>query len=171
MTRCIIVMGIAGSGKSTVGRALADELGWVFVEGDDLHPVANVEKMAAGTPLDDEDRWPWLDALSGALGEIVEEGPGVVASCSALKAAHRDRLRARLGEVVFVYLAIDEAVATQRLESRPDHYMGASMIASQVDALEAPSGEETIAVDATLPVAEVLSRTLDALAPGGTDEG
>ena len=163
MTRCIVVMGIAGSGKSTVGRALADELGCVFVEGDDLHPAANVDKMAAGTPLDDQDRRPWLDAIVSEARCQEREGRSTVVACSALKRSYRDRLRAGLDDPAFVYLEIGEAVATRRLDDRQGHFMGSAMVASQLAALEEPGDDEAIVVDAGLLPEEIISRVVGRL--------
>jgi len=129
----IVVMGVSGSGKSTVGRAVADRLGWRYVEGDDLHPPANVEKMRSGQPLTDDDRWPWLDWVADA---IREQDVDTVFTCSALKRSYRDRLRNSNPGVRFAFLAVAEDVLRERLEQRAGHYMPPSLLASQLQALE-----------------------------------
>ena len=144
----IVVMGVSGCGKSTVGRVLAERLGWFFQEGDDLHPASNVAKMSAGIALTDEDRWPWLDRVAAWIeGRLVAGESGVVA-CSALKRAYRERL-ARPGGVVFVYMAVDRHTLEERLAGRRGHYMPAALLASQLETLEEPGADEgVIRVDA-----------------------
>lgn len=137
-------MGVSGSGKTTIGRALADELGWTFLDADDFHPQANVAKMAAGVALTDEDRWPWLDRLADELRALDEHGRHVVLACSALKQAYRDRL-GRAGELRWVYLKGDPQTIEPRLATRTGHYMPLSLLASQFAALEEPG--EAIVVD------------------------
>ncbi len=163
MTRCIVVMGVAGCGKSTVSAAVAAELGWTFVEGDDFHPSGNVEKMAAGIPLDDEDRRPWLDALAAEVRSHAAAGRSTVVSCSSLKRSYRDHLVAGIADLTFVFLDIDEATATERLEDRVDHYMGASMVAGQLEALEPPTSDEAVVFDAALPLREIVQSVRDRL--------
>jgi carbohydrate kinase (thermoresistant glucokinase family) len=157
----VVVMGVAGSGKSTIARAVAARLSAAFVEGDDLHPPGNVAKMAAGLALDDEDRWPWLAAVREALRQ---PGP-VVAACSALKRSYRDLLRAADG-IRFVYLRVDPGEATQRTAARLGHFMSSAMVQSQYQALEPPADDETdvAGVDAGPDVATVVARALEALA-------
>jgi carbohydrate kinase (thermoresistant glucokinase family) len=152
----IVVMGVSGSGKSTVGAALATRLGIGFVDGDALHPAANVAKMHAGVPLDDADRWPWLDAVAGTLAA---SETGVVVACSALKRAYRDHIRQRAGGCRFLYLAAPERVAHGRVAGRRTHFMPGSLVASQYATLEPPAPDEgdVLTVDATRPVAELLS--------------
>jgi gluconokinase len=136
----LVLMGVSGCGKSTVAGLLAGRLGWDFEEGDDLHPAANVEKMASGHPLDDEDRWPWLAKVAGWIGEHIDAGePGIV-TCSALKKSYRDVLRGE--RVVFVYLAGTREQIARRLAARHGHYMPVSLLASQFEALEPPLCEE-----------------------------
>lgn len=135
----IIVMGVSGCGKSTLGRALAEALGGVFVEADMLHSAQNVAKMAAGTALDDEDRWPWLALVGAALAP-----PGtVVVACSALKRAYRDFLTDTAGrQVRFVFIELDRPDLVRRIQQREGHYMPASLLDSQLTALEPPAAEE-----------------------------
>jgi gluconokinase len=130
----LVVMGVTGTGKSTVAALLAGRLGWDLEEGDDLHPPANVEKMRGGQPLTDEDRWPWLDVIAHWIREHTDAGtPGVI-TCSSLRRAYRDRL-SRPG-VVFVHLAGTREQIQARLDSRLDHFMPSSLLDSQLSALE-----------------------------------
>jgi len=135
-------MGVAGSGKSTIGAALAAALGADFVEGDDYHPPANVERMARGIPLTDEDRAGWLRALAGQIRERRDAGRGLVLTCSALKRAYRDVLRAAAPDLQLVYLRGPRALIAQRLASRRGHFMPASLLDSQLATLEEPSPDE-----------------------------
>ena len=137
----VIVMGVSGSGKTTVGRLLSRELDYEFLDADDFHPEANVAKMAKGVALTDDDRWPWLDAIIAAMHERAARGSGAVIACSALKEASRDRLRrgaSAVDEVRVVYLKGDAATIAPRLASRKGHYMPASLLESQFAALEEP---------------------------------
>jgi carbohydrate kinase (thermoresistant glucokinase family) len=138
----VVVMGVSGSGKSTIGAMLAGELGWQYAEADDFHPVANVEKMAAGHPLTDEDRWPWLQAIAAWIDiQITAEEPAVV-SCSALKRAYRDVLRRPL--VKFVYLQGTHDLIKARLTARHGHFFRAELLDSQFADLEEPAADENI---------------------------
>jgi gluconokinase len=130
----IVVMGVSGSGKSTVGAALAQRLRVPFADADDFHPPANIEKMKAGHPLDDEDRKPWLATLGDWLGEHC--GDGGVMSCSALKRRYRDQLRAHCPGIQFLHLSGTPEIIGARQASRPGHFMPASLLASQFDTLE-----------------------------------
>ncbi|MFD2261255.1 gluconokinase [Lacibacterium aquatile] len=138
----LIIMGVCGCGKSRVGGDLAAKLGVRFIEGDDFHPAANRAKMAAGQPLDDEDRWPWLDRLAGELASAVEAGQGAVLACSSLKRRYRDRLRSGAGQAVFVHLDGARAVIAERLGSRQGHFMAPSLLDSQLAALEPLQADE-----------------------------
>jgi gluconokinase len=140
----VLIMGIAGSGKSTVGRALAAALGVTYLEGDDFHPPANVRKMAQGRPLTDEDRWPWLAALAAAMDQVRERGADAVVSCSALKQSYRDRLLAP--DVRLVFLKVSASVASARLAARRGHFFGAALLQSQLTTLEEP--QSALVVDA-----------------------
>ena len=130
----IVVMGVSGSGKSTVGAALAQRLGVPFADADDFHPPANIAKMTAGIPLDDDDRYPWLDAIGHWLAERC--GDGGVMSCSALKRKYRDQLRKHCPQTEFVHLSGSPEVIAARQASRPGHFMPASLMASQFATLE-----------------------------------
>jgi gluconokinase len=137
----VVLMGVSGSGKTTVGRSLAAELGWTFLEADDFHPRASVEKMAAGIALTDADRLPWLDRLAEEIRGETARGRDVVLACSALKQAYRERLsQGARQDLVFVYLKGDATTIEPRLALRSGHYMPASLLASQFAALEEPTG-------------------------------
>jgi gluconokinase len=141
-----VVMGVAGSGKSTIGPALADALGIPFVEGDEYHPVENVELMSRGIPLTDENRATWLRALAMRIHEAIDEGTGLVMSCSALKRSYRDRLRAEGAEsgrkVQFIFLRGPSTLLTERLAGRRGHFMPTSLLESQLATLEEPLPDE-----------------------------
>jgi gluconokinase len=150
----IIVMGVSGAGKSSIGERLASRLGCRFVEGDRLHPASNVEKMAKGMPLTDEDRWPWLDLVGQELATSVAEGKSLVLSCSSLKRIYRDRLRqAAGGHLHFVFLKGTPELLERRMGERTGHFMPLSLLHTQLATLETPEGEEgvvTVDIDATL---------------------
>jgi len=129
-------MGVSGSGKSTVADGLVHRLGWEFAEGDTFHPPANVEKMRAGHPLDDDDRWPWLRRLADWIGDHERSGQSVVVTCSALKLSYRDLLRDGHPSVWFAHVTADAAMLRERLERRTGHYMGVSLLESQLAILE-----------------------------------
>jgi len=142
-TGLYVIMGVAGSGKSTIGAQLARALDIEFVEGDDLHPPDNVKRMAAGTALTDDDRRGWLIAIAARLREAKRAGVGLVASCSALKRSYRDVLRSGgAADVRFVYLAGSRALLAERLATRRGHFMPASLLESQLSTLEEPSPDE-----------------------------
>jgi gluconokinase/shikimate kinase len=136
----LVIMGVSGSGKSTVAGVLAGRLGWDLAEGDDLHPAANVAKMHSGQPLTDEDRWPWLERVAGWIRSRTEAGePGII-TCSALKKKYRDVLRGE--NVVFVFLQGSKDKISDRLASRHGHFMPPSLLESQFEALEEPGADE-----------------------------
>ena len=145
----VVLMGVCGSGKTTIGRALAAALDWPFLDADTLHPQANVVKMAGGIPLTDEDRWPWYDRIAAEIRRYAAAGKHVVIACSALKQVYRDRL-AKGGPVRFVYLKGDAATIGPRLAGRTGHFMPASLLASQFATLEEPA--DAIVVDTVQPV-------------------
>jgi gluconokinase len=160
----VIVMGVCGCGKTTVGRALARELGCEFLDADDFHPAANVSKMANGTALTDDDRWPWLDAIVAAMHEHAARRRGAVIACSALKEAYRERLRrggSARDEVRIVYLKGEAEVIASRLASRSGHFMPAALLASQFAALEEPG--DAIVVDIRQPADEQVRQVVAAL--------
>lgn len=161
----VVVMGVSGSGKSVVGQALAVRLGVPFVDGDDLHPAANREKMAAGTPLDDADRWPWLEAVGAWLAARPDGG---VTACSALKRSYRDVLRRHRPDVRFLVLHADRELLEERLAARSGHFMPASLLGSQLATLE-PLGadEHGVVVDVAPPVTEIVATAVARLEPSG----
>ncbi len=162
LTGAVVVMGVSGSGKSTLGLALAEALGWTFVDGDTLHPADNVAKMAAGIPLDDEDRQPFLERV--ALAITGRSRTGVVVACSALRRRYRDFIRARAGDVMFVMPVLDREALAARLAQRSDHFMPASLLDSQLELLEMPGSEEqAILVDGNEPTQVQVGQAVAAL--------
>ena len=156
----ILVMGVSGSGKTTVGQRLADRLGWPFFDGDDFHPQANIDKMACGEPLTDEDRWPWLDALGDLMDTLTEEGRSAVIACSALKKAYRQRLSGGRPAVTIVYLKGTFDLIRSRMAMRA-HFFRPELLQSQFDALEEPDDALTVPVDA--PPEAIVQTIRDAL--------
>ena len=154
----VVLMGVCGCGKTTIGRALADELGWEFLDADEYHPEANVAKMAAGVALTDDDRWPWLDRLSRQLRALHASGQNAVLACSALRQIYRDRLAAS-GELKWVYLKGDASTIEPRLASRRGHYMPPSLLASQFAALEEPAAAVVVDIRQSIAtqVAQIVS--------------
>ncbi|AZM92483.1 MULTISPECIES: gluconokinase [Streptomyces] len=161
--RVIVVMGVAGTGKTTVGRLIAEALGLPYAEGDAFHPAANVAKMSAGVPLDDADRRPWLDAIGSWIRDRAGTGGGVVAA-SALKHSYRERLRAAASDVVFVHLTGDRPLIERRMADRKGHFMPASLLDSQFAVLEPLRADERgFAVDVAGTPEEITERALAAL--------
>ncbi len=162
--RTLIVMGVSGCGKTTVADELVARLGWVFAEGDEFHPSANVEKMRAGHPLDDDDRWPWLRAIATWIGEHEQAGTSAVVTCSALKRSYRDLLRAGHDSVWFVHLTVPSTVLADRLQHRQGHYMPASLLESQLATLEPLGADEPgSTVSGDVPPTDVAAEVLEAL--------
>jgi carbohydrate kinase (thermoresistant glucokinase family) len=165
-TRVLVVMGVSGSGKSTVAGLLASRLGWDLAEGDALHPEANVAKMAAGNPLTDDDRWPWLDRVADWVDARLDSGGNGVITCSALKRSYRDRIDRRGSGVQFVYLRVDRAELEARVERREGHFMPASLLESQLATLEEPGQDEpairVVAEDEADAVVDAILRQLGA---------
>lgn len=147
----VALMGVSGAGKTVVGEALAADLGWPFFDADDFHPPANVAKMAAGTPLTDADRWPWLDQVATEMAEVNERGAHAVLACSALKQAYRDRL-SRATDIRFVYLSGDYETIAARLAARSHRYMPPALLASQFASLEPPRDAIVVDVRERIPV-------------------
>lgn len=159
----LVLMGVAGCGKSSVGAALSQALRLPYVDGDDLHPAANVERMRQGIALTDGDRWPWLDLVAGCL----QDRAPVIIGCSALKRAYRDRIRAGVaGKVAFVHLSGDRDLIAARMARRQGHYMPLSLLDSQFAALEPPGPEEAVTVDIDQPLEAILRQILQALGAG-----
>jgi gluconokinase len=146
----VVLMGVTGSGKTTVGRLLARELGWTFLDADDYHPAANVEKMRRGVPLTDEDRRPWLEALRRRVDEACARGENVVLACSALKHAYQEYLQHDVvGQVYYVQLRGSEALIGARLAARKGHFMNPGLLHSQFETLEPP--DDALQIDITPP--------------------
>lgn len=137
----VVVMGVSGSGKTTMARELAQKLGWAFLEGDSVHPPANVAKMSAGTPLNDEDRWPWLQAIAEWMSQRLQRGESAVVACSALRRVYRDCLRQAGAGVRFAYLHVPHDELARRMRSR-NHFMPPSLLDSQLATLEEPGADE-----------------------------
>ncbi len=156
----VVLMGVSGSGKTTVGRSLSAKLGWRFFDADDYHPAANIEKMRNGIALTDADRWPWLDRFNALLREQQAAGRDVLLGCSALKQKYRDRLAAGLEDVRWVYLKGDLPLIESRLAARRGHYMPASLLQSQFAALEEPADAMVMDI---LPTPEQIARRIAAL--------
>jgi gluconokinase len=157
-TRFILIMGVSGCGKTSVGKALASRLGWDFYDADDFHPPANIAKMARGIPLSDEDRRPWLAALHDLIAACLKETrPGVLA-CSALKESYRQTLLAGNKDVQIVYLKGSYAVIQARMAGRPGHYMKPGMLQSQFDTLEEPV--DALTIDISIPVEAIVEKIL-----------
>jgi gluconokinase len=157
----IVVMGVSGSGKTTVGAMLTGRLGWEFAEGDEFHSAANVAKMRSGTPLDDADRWPWLAAIAARIDDWRRTGRHGVVACSALKRAYRKILIGERPDVALVYLRGDKNVIHDRLAARQGHYMPASLLESQLATLEEPGPDEhAVAIEAGRSVAEIVDEII-----------
>ncbi len=153
--RVYVVMGVSSSGKSAVGKGLAERLGWHFLDADDFHPEANVEKMSRGEPLDDSDRAPWLTRLREIIDEHLEKDERLILACSALKERYRERLRVdrRVG---FVYLEGSFELIQERMQAREGHFMKTEMLKSQFEALEEPDPGDAVRVDISPPLEEVV---------------
>lgn len=156
----IVLMGVSGCGKTTVGQLLADRLGWPFYDGDDYHPAANIAKMAAGKPLDDENRRGWLETLAGLIEKTEKASQNAVMACSALKQNYRDRLARKTPQTVhFVYLKGSYEQILDRMQQRGGHFMKPDMLRSQFDILEEPSG--ILALPITLPLNKMVDQIID----------
>jgi gluconokinase len=163
MTQRIVIMGVSGCGKSSVGAALGERLGIPYRDGDDLHPAANVEKMRAGIPLSDADRWPWLDRVA----RVLHDDAPVIVGCSALRRAYRDRIRSAAGGAVrFVHLTGSREVIATRMAARTGHYMPAILLDSQFATLEPPAPDEAL----TLDIAASMGALVDAILADITGE-
>jgi gluconokinase len=160
--RVIVLIGVAGVGKTTVGRLLAGRLGWRFFDADDFHPAANIAKMTGGVPLDDVDRAPWLERLRREVINTALSGDPAVLACSALKASYRKTLGIGEPGITAFFLECDAATLAGRLALRPGHYMKPEMLASQLEALEVPSPAEAPHVSASLSPAGIVDRIMAA---------
>jgi len=160
----LVVMGVSGSGKTTVARLLAEDLGWTFAEADEFHPRANIEKMESGTPLTDEDRWPWLSSLRDWASERADAGEDAVVTCSALKRSYRDLLRGSRARVRFVHLDGPAELLAQRIGGRTGHFMPTSLLGSQLETLERLGPDEDgVVVSIELPARECARAAVRAL--------
>ena len=165
--RHIVVMGVAGTGKTSIGKAVAEELGAAFVEGDEFHPKANIDKMSSGIPLDDDDRRPWLETLAGKIRELDAEGERSVTACSALRRLYRDWLRQGHPDLFFVHLHTDYDVLLDRMQKR-EHFMPPSLLQSQFDTLEMLEDDEAgVVVDVRMSIDEVLGEALAGIRAAG----
>ncbi|MBJ7223993.1 MULTISPECIES: gluconokinase [unclassified Brenneria] len=163
--KCIIIMGVSGTGKSSVGEALASRLNAKFIDGDDLHPRANIQKMASGRPLNDDDRQPWLERLSDVAYSLQQKNETGFLVCSALKKRYRDRLRTGSGNLIFLWLNGDYQLVLNRMQQRVGHFMPESLLKSQFAALESPDTQETdvIPIDISTSFDGVVNRCIGAL--------
>ena len=171
----LIVAGVAGSGKTTVGALLAGRLHWRFADGDAFHPAANVAKIRAGIPLTDEDRWPWLRAIAAWMDERIALGESAVVACSALKRSYRDVLLVGRPEALLIFLAVDRDVLARRLAVRHGHFFPAQLLGTQFDVLEPPQPDEhavTVAADGdpedTVAAIIAIVRPVAGAHPGGS---
>jgi gluconokinase len=156
-----VVMGVSGSGKTTVAAGLAQQEGWILLEGDSFHPPTNIAKMKAGIPLTDEDRWPWLRAIAAKEDELLAAGQSAVVACSALKRAYRDIVIAGRADTVLVYLRGSKEVIADRLKARKGHFMPPALLDSQFATLEEPGpDEDPIIVDVGRPPEEEIAEAL-----------
>jgi gluconokinase len=160
----IILMGVSGSGKTAVGSQVCKRLRWTFLDADDFHPAANVEKMKHGIPLDDNDRVPWLERLHSELRRQINEGHSVLLACSALKDSYRSTLREDLPEVHFVFLDVDREILLDRLQKRKAHFFPKELLDSQLATLEAP--HDALVVNANGPINEVVDSIVEAVTTG-----
>lgn len=168
-TTTLVIMGVSGCGKSTVAHRLVERLGWAFAEGDDFHPPSSVAKMRSGHPLDDDDRWPWLRAIAGWIGEREAAGDSAVVTCSALKRGYRETLRDGHPSVLFVHVDVSTDVLRERLGGRQGHYMPASLLDSQLATLERVQPDEPgFAAPSNGPPDEVAELVLAELRKRGT---
>jgi len=157
--QAIIIMGVSGCGKSTAGKSLARNLGCQFIEGDELHPISNVEKMKRGVPLCDADRWPWLDLIASTINDGLQLANKVVASCSALKRSYRERLRAHISvPVTFVFMDVKEEALFQRIARRNHEFMPSLLLDSQLRTLERPQDEADVMILSGIEPAEEIFR-------------
>lgn len=153
--KAIILMGVSGSGKTTVGRALSQKLGWLFIDGDDFHPQSNLDKMTRGIPLTDEDRWPWLAKLHDLIVESLLAGQSILLACSALKQSYQEKLRGKRDDITIVHLKGDFDLIYRRMRARSGHYFKPEMLKSQFEDLETPT-EGVINVPIDQPLSKII---------------
>lgn len=160
----LVIMGVSGSGKTTISTLLSEHLGWIAAEADEFHPEANITKMSSGTPLTDDDRWPWLDSIRNWMDTQAENGRSTIVTCSALKHSYRDVLAAASGDVHFVHLNGDAALLSERMKTRSGHFMPASLLPSQLNTLEPLADDEPgVVVDILKPPADIAAEILTRL--------
>lgn len=160
-TMHVIVMGVSGCGKTTVGKSLAERTGWRFAEGDDFHPKANIDKMAVGVPLEDDDRWPWLEDIAAWVRSHANRGHNTIVTCSALKRSYRDLLIQEMPWMGFVHLHGTLEVLTDRMKHRSGHFMPVSLLTSQIDTLESLAVDECgIVIDIDAPVDTIVDQAM-----------
>ena len=159
----LVIMGVAGSGKTTLATLLTERLGWPYAEADEFHPAANIEKMSTGTPLTDQDRWPWLEAIRDWLTAQTRVGISSVVTCSALKGSYRDVLRGAEGQVNFIHLTADAGLLAERMTSRSGHFMPPTLLPSQLSTLQPlADGEDGITIVVDISPEAVADRTIEA---------
>ena len=166
----LIVMGVSGSGKSTIAASLAERLNWTFADGDRFHPASNVAKMSAGQPLTDQDRWPWLQAIADEIDRVCEAGNHVVIACSALRRAYRNVLVHGRSDIRIVFLKGTQPLIAERLARRKGHFMPPGLLDSQFRTLEPPTAEEspvTVSIDASVDT--IIDDIVSQLGPGLAD--
>jgi gluconokinase len=168
----LIVAGVSGSGKTTVGAMLAGRLHWRFADADQFHTAANIAKMRAGIPLTDEDRWPWLRAITAWMDNRIAQGESAVVTCSALKRSYRDVLLGGRPEALLIFLAVDREVVTRRLAARHGHFFPGQLLGSQFDALEPPGPDEhAVTVAAGGDPADTVAAIIAIVRPGSGAPG
>ena len=158
MIRSIILMGVSGCGKTSVGKSLEEALGWTFYDGDNYHPRENIDKMSLGIPLNDQDREPWLIALQDLINEENQKGNSVILACSALKKSYRDILRTDIEGMLFVHLDGDFDLIWARMQAREEHYMKAEMLQSQFETLEKPRNALIVEIDS--PISSITDKII-----------
>lgn len=160
----LVIMGVSGSGKTTISTLLSEHLGWIAAEADEFHPAANIAKMSSGTPLTDDDRWPWLDSIRNWMDTQAENGRSTIVTCSALKRVYRDVLATAAGQVHFVHLNGSADVLRERMKTRSGHFMPPSLLPSQINTLEPLADDEPgIVVDILHSPAELADEILNRL--------
>lgn len=155
-----MLMGVSGSGKTTIGKRLSEKLGWQFYDGDDFHPAENLEKMSKGISLTDRDRQPWLEKLHDLMQHLHQKPENAIIACSALKEDYREYLADNLVEIQWIYLKGNYQQIASRIEQRQGHFMKTQLLASQFQALEEPNKEETLVIDITLPPEQIIEHII-----------
>lgn len=162
-SKICIIMGVAGAGKSTIGKLLSEQLGWQFYDGDNFHPLENVEKMQRGLPLNDSDRYPWLKALRHLIDNLQTQQENAIIACSALKENYRELLQSKDDNIIWIYLQGNYQQIRERLQQREGHFMKSEMLNSQWEALEAP--ENAVVIDISLSPPDIVAKILAIMNP------